>query len=149
MLEQNYVGTEFDIQGFVRSWKEEHRFVGITKGNASWVLMTSLNRSSKEIGCLYEKRFGIEKCFQDQKSSGFDIEKSKIRKYDRFKRLLYLVCLAQIFTVTLGDLLNEKYYPIKKKYLIHTALILAFLNLDKELLSHFLKFLFTLSNFSF
>ena len=68
-------------------------------------------------GEIYQKRFKIEKYFQDQKSSGFDIEKTKIRKYDRFKRLFYLIGLSHIFAVFLGNFLLSKDNTIKKTFL--------------------------------
>ncbi len=43
---------------------------------------------------IYEKRFKIEKLFQDNKSSGFNIEANKIKKYDRFKRMLSYTILT-------------------------------------------------------
>jgi hypothetical protein len=57
---------------------------------STWFLVSSIS-SGKEFSEFYKKCFSIEKCFQDEKSSGFDIEKTKIKKYDRFKRLYFSV----------------------------------------------------------
>lgn len=132
-----YIGKPFDIKAFVTSWQENHRFVGCVSKDKHWTLMTSLESGSETIKWIYKERFGIEKCFQDQKSSGFDIEKTKIRKYDRFKRVLFCVCLAQVLTVFLGEFINTEKHKFKKKYPIHTSLVLAYLNSDNACLKHF------------
>jgi Transposase DDE domain len=62
----------------------------------------------------YSKRFGIEKLFQDLKSSGFDLEQTKIRKYMRFKRLFFLCCLAYSRLLLLGELIETRYPALKK-----------------------------------
>ncbi len=76
--------------------------------------MTSIIHEIKIIQSIYEKRFGIEKCFQDEKSSGFNIEKTKIRKYERFKRMFFCVALSQLMTVVVGEYISSKNHPIKK-----------------------------------
>jgi transposase len=76
------------FQGEVVRWSKDVYFAVKTKNNATWYIAT--NVANPEVAALYEDRFKIEKLFQDLKSSGFDIEKTKIRKYDRVKRLLYL-----------------------------------------------------------
>jgi hypothetical protein len=57
---------------------------------STWFLFSSLS-PKKEFSDFYKKRFSIEKYFQDQKSSGFDIEKTEIKKYDGFKKLYFSV----------------------------------------------------------
>ncbi len=136
---EDYSGRDFDLTAKVRIWKETHRFVGCTKGNDYWILLTSLSAKVDKIHDLYKERFGIEKCFQDQKKSGFNIESTKIRKYDRFKRMYFCVCLAQLFTVIVGEFLKSKNHPIKKKYPAHIAVILASFDWEKRVLSPFLE----------
>ena len=80
----------------------------------------------------YEKRVSIKKCFQDQKSSGFNIEKSKIRKYARFKRLYFAVCLAQLFTVIIGEHVTNNNHPLKESFPILEELISAFSGSDTK-----------------
>lgn len=136
---EDYAGSNFDISAHVRPWKELHRFVGCVKDQESWIIITNLTHPQETIINLYKQRFGIEKCFQDQKSSGFNIEASKIRKYDRLKRLLFGVCVAQVLTVILGEFLVAKNHRIKKKSLLNIDVISAYSSLDNELYSPFLK----------
>lgn len=125
-------------------WKKSARIVVRTKGEAIWYLATNIsNETSKkakekqktqtEIGNIYADRFKIEKCFQDQKSSGFNIEKTKIRKYDRFKRLLFCTSLSQLLLTFLGEFLHNNNHPIKKNFPSHTDLISACFKSQKEL----------------
>ena len=76
---------------------------------------------------FYEKRFKIEKLYQDYKSSGFNIEGNKIRKYDRFKRLLYCIALAHALSCFLGDLVCSVKNDFKKKFALHSNLFTAYL----------------------
>jgi hypothetical protein len=81
-----------------------------TEKKSTWFLFSSISPEKE----FYKKRFSIEKCFQDQKSLGFDIEKTKIKKYDRFKRLYFSVCLSQLFVVMIGEYAANKNHPLKK-----------------------------------
>lgn len=137
---QDYAGSNFDIQAHVRKWKESHRFVGCVKDQESWAIITNLSHNQEAIVNLYKQRFGIEKCFQDQKSSGFNIESSKIKKYDRLKRLLFGVCVAQVLTVILGEFLVAKNHRIKKKSVLNIGATSAYSSLDSEPCNHFLKY---------
>ena len=56
---------------------------------------------------IYEDRFKIEKNYQDCKSSGYDIESNKVRKYDRFKRLLYCVLLSHALVCFIGYVISR------------------------------------------
>lgn len=136
---EEYSRQGFDLSAKVRSWKEYHRFVGCVQGDDYWILLTNLSQKREKIQYLYCTRFGIEKCFQDQKTSGFNIERTKIRKYDRFKRLYFCVCIAQIFTVIVGEFIKSNNHPIKKKYPAHIAVILASFDWEKKLLNSFLN----------
>jgi len=140
-----YAGQDFDLTAKVKTWKEIHRFVGCTQDNDYWILLTSLSEKREKIHDLYRTRFGIEKCFQDQKTSGFNIESTKIRKYDRFKRMYFCVCMAQVFTVIVREFLKSKNHPIKKKYPAHIAVILASFDWEKKLLNPFLNLVSTAS----
>lgn len=121
-----------EFEGHVVSWGGLYRFTIVTKGDKIWYLLS--NHSLKEARAYYEKRFKIEKNYQDCKSSGYDIEKNKIRKYDRFKRMMYLVILAHALTCMIGYIIRATRNNIKKKYIatghLNTRLILAFLDLD-------------------
>ncbi len=50
----------------------------------------------------YEKRFGIEPMFKDQKSNGFDIEGTKVTDPKRLETLLIPMALAHIFCTSEG-----------------------------------------------
>ncbi len=50
----------------------------------------------------YEKRFGIEPMFKDQKSNGFDIEGTKVTDPKRIETLLILMALAHILCTSEG-----------------------------------------------
>lgn len=78
-----------------------------------WYLISNLNL--EKIQNIYKNRFQIEKTFQDQKSSGFDIEKTKITSYSRFKKLLYCSYLAQDLLLFLGEYISENIDTLKKK----------------------------------
>ena len=116
---------------YIKRWQKDCIFETTTSKDSTWCLLkSSTELNGKEI---YEKRFKIEKLFQDSKSSGFDIEKTKIRKYDRFKRMFYCVSLAHMFAVILGNFINNKTNDIKKNSALHSKILSAFLLLDPEL----------------
>jgi hypothetical protein len=78
-----------------------------------WYLISNLN--FENLQNIYKNRFQIEKTFQDQKSSGFNIEKTKIKSYSKFKKLLYCVYLAQDLLLFLGEYISQNVDHIKKK----------------------------------
>lgn len=64
------------------------------------------------ISQLYKKRFKIETFFSDQKSRGFNIQKSKIGKPQRLAKLLIATCIAYIFCILAGiKAYQSKLYP--------------------------------------
>ncbi len=70
---------------------------GINK--EGWYLLTDMSFAGiQEITQINRNRFQIEKTFQDQKSSGFDMEKSKIELYTRFKKLVFYCCFHGLFS---------------------------------------------------
>jgi len=116
---------------YIKSWGRNERIIVHRKGAAIWWVISDLEGySAKQIAEIYAERFKIEKCFQDQKSSGFDIENSKIRKYSRVKRLLFCISLSQMMLVFLGDTIKNKKHNIKKNFPLHTDLISAYSNLE-------------------
>ena len=98
---QTFAGSNSLFKAYVPCWKKHMYFEIKTANKSTWFLMKS--EEKMHASEIYEKRFSIEKCFQDMKSSGFNIEKSKIRKYDRFKRMCFLTSLAQLFAVIVGE----------------------------------------------
>jgi len=67
------------------------------------------NMDAAEEACrYYQKRFGIETFFSDQKSRGFHIHKSHISDPQRLSRLLIAACLAYIWMIYLGALCGKE-----------------------------------------
>lgn len=94
---------------YIKNWAREETVYRCSKENKIWYLMSNIKElSDKEAQSIYEKRFKIEKCFQDLKSSGFDMEKSKIRKYSNYKKLLAVCMVAHSLLVLLGHLIVVK-----------------------------------------
>ena len=86
-----------------------------TKNGETWFLMSNIEGiTHEEAGVLYAERFKIEKCFQDLKSSGFNIEKTKIRKYAKFKKLLAMTMVAHVLIVVLGHIILTQKPQLKK-----------------------------------
>lgn len=130
---ENYRRSKDLKKATIKAWDREERIAIHRKDKALWWIVTDLHDLPlKQVIKHYEDRFKIEKCFQDQKSSGFCIEDTKIRKYDRFKRLLFCISLAQLFIVFLGDIISSKKHYIKKKFPLHIEMILAYSKLGEE-----------------
>lgn len=114
----------------IKSWNRDFIIIRHSKEDKTWYLLSDMNiQKSKEAAKIYADRFKIEKLFQNLKSSGFDIEKSKIKKYDRFKRILFLSCFAHSITVLIGKFINEKLPLIKKNSPVCLNLLIASSNL--------------------
>jgi hypothetical protein len=131
----DFKGKNEKFSAYVFAWEKEVEFEIHTENESTWFLLLSKSDiSGREI---YKKRFSIEKCFQDQKSSGFNIEKCKIRKYDRFKRLYFTMCLAQLFVVMIGEYIENENHPIKKRFPMLVGAISAFSSSDGMLARHY------------
>jgi hypothetical protein len=98
----------------VLTWKKTVKIYKNKQQGQEWYIVSNLEISHQEGVASYAKRFRIEKLFQDLKSSGFNLEESKIRKYDRFKRLLFICCLAYSLMLLLGNFIDKE-LSIKKK----------------------------------
>lgn len=97
--------------------------------NEEWYIITSLEKMEyQEIIDWYEKRFGIEKMFQDEKSSGFHIESSRMIKYSRFKKLFFCLFFSQSLLMFIGNFIEDNGDEIKKKFRLHIGIISAFSN---------------------
>lgn len=82
-----------------------------------WFLVTTITfKKLQNITQVYKNRFQIEKTFQDQKSSGFNMEKTKISIYSRFKKLLFCAYIAQVLLLFLEEYIDENIDTIKKKF---------------------------------
>ena len=118
---------------YVPAWKDNSNIIVRHSCGKLWYLATDIDISERrEIITTYRRRFKIEKCFFDQKSNGFNIEKTKITKYDRVKRLTFSICIAQSLMLFIGDILKHNHHSIKKTFPQSLALILAFSILQKE-----------------
>ena len=71
------------------------------KDEAEPLYLVSNLSSAEEAIQYYKKRFRIETFFSDQKSRGFNIQKSHIEDPQRLSRLLIASCLAYIWIVYL------------------------------------------------
>jgi len=117
------------------SWKKDINLTVCTKDKQIWYLMSSNSNIKQQQ--IYENRFKIEKNYQDCKSSGYDLEDNKIRKYDRFKRLLYCVLLSHALVCFIGYIITVSKNNIKKNSVekgdLGICLISAFLRSDTML----------------
>src|SRR6266478_4848219 len=77
------------------------------KGYAGPLYLVSNMSSAEEAIDYYQKRFRIETFFSDQKSRGFNIQKSHLTDPQRLSRLLIASCLAYIWVVYLGSLCQK------------------------------------------
>ena len=118
---------------YVPAWKDNSNIIVRLSSGKLWYLATDIDVSERrEIITTYRRRFKIEKCFFDQKSNGFNIEKTRITKYDRVKRLIFSICIAQALMLFIGDILKHNHHSIKKTFPQSLALISAFSFLQKE-----------------
>lgn len=74
------------------------------KGEVDPLYLVSNMSVAEEAIKYYQKRFRIETFFSDQKSRGFNIQKSHLEDCQRLSRLLIASCLAYIWLVYLGSL---------------------------------------------
>ena len=66
------------------------------------IYLVSNVESAQEACNWYKKRFRIETFFSDQKSRGFNLNKSRLSDPKRLSRLMIAACLAYIWIVFLG-----------------------------------------------
>ncbi len=78
------------------------------KGEAEPLYLVSNMSSAEDAIDYYKKRFRIETFFSDQKSRGFNIQKSHLEDPQRLSRLLIASCLAYIWIVYLGSLCKKE-----------------------------------------
>lgn len=124
--------------GKIVNWKQDIRIFTSEKERQSWYLITNISEINHFQAIeMYKKRFKIEKTFQDLKSSGFDIENLKIKKYDRFKRMVFCSVVAYSLMILTGDFINKKFVSLKKNSPTFLDLILAYFKLPEELLVRF------------
>ena len=93
--------------------------------------------SAEEALNWYRLRFRIETFFSDQKSRGFQIDKSHLGKPERLSRLLLAACLAYLWIVYLGRVAEQEgWSPILQRT---NRCDLSLFQLGLSLLAHFLN----------
>ena len=107
------------------------------KGEVEPLYLVSNLSLAEEAIKYYKKRFRIETFFSDQKSRGFNIQKSHIEDPQRLSRLLIASCLAYIWIVYLGSLCKSEGW----QGIIHrkNRCDLSLFQLGLRLLEHFLN----------
>lgn len=91
--------------------------LSIARGKVSddpWFILSNIepNKTIKE----YSKRFGtIETLFKNQKSNGFNLEKTKTKNIHALENLYSLVCFACTWLVIIGVDYTKNYNNIKNK----------------------------------
>ena len=107
------------------------------KGEAEPLYLVSNMSVAEEAIRYYQKRFRIETFFSDQKSRGFNIQKSHLEDCQRLSRLLIALCLAYIWIVYLGSLCKSGGW----QDIIHrrNRCDLSLFRLGLQLLEHFLN----------
>jgi hypothetical protein len=104
------------LEHFPQGTTRQYRHVTVTKANEfvvnvtiSWgaqyddpLMVVATSEGAEQAVRTYEKRFGIEPMFKDQKSNAFDIEGTKVTAPKRIETLLILMALAHIFCTSEG-----------------------------------------------
>jgi hypothetical protein len=108
-------GTEFHSQAEVfknAGWKQAWVCARWPADQEQpWLLISSWPARPR-LDRVYRRRMWQEESFRDQKSSGFQLQQSRIRKPDHANRLLLALVLAQLWTTSLG-------YYVQKQGLRH------------------------------
>jgi hypothetical protein len=124
----------------VVKWQKMANICRVSNLRGEWHLVSNIKGIDKDSAeTIYKDRFKIEKCFQDMKSSGFDIERSKIRKYDRYKKLLAICMLSHALLVLLGHLVVTKLPHFLKNSALMASVILAYFQSEENLSIYFPK----------
>ena len=107
------------------------------KGETDPLYLVSNMSVAEEAIKYYKKCFRIETFFSDQKSRGFNIQKSHLEDCQRLSRLLIASCLAYIWIVYLGSLCKSGGW----QDIIHrrNRCDLSLFRLGLQLLEHFLN----------
>ena len=128
---KNINESPLDVEDiYISSWQMNTRLITNKKKGKIWRSFTSLTEETEENKSVIEqyiKRFNIDKMFQDQKSSLFNIEQTQIKKYSKFKKLYYIVNLVQAIMMLMGHFIEEKSPELKKKYPVQSEIIFPLL----------------------
>lgn len=80
------------------------------------------NCQPKFLAQLYQKRWGIEVCFQNLKTKGFNLEDLHLQELSRIRKLIAIVSIANAFCVSLGIYMNQKFNKIKVNSFFRTGM---------------------------
>ena len=107
------------------------------KGESEPLYLVSNLSVAEEAIKYYQKRYRIETFFSDQKSRGFNLQKSHLEDCHRLSRLLIASCLAYIWIVYLGNLCKTEGW----QSIIHrrSRCDLSLFQLGLRLLDHFMN----------
>ena len=97
------------------------------------------NMASVQRACdWYRKRMHIETFFSDQKSRGFQVDKSHLSDPERVKRMMVAACLAYLWIIYLGTLAQEDDWRpvIHRRHRCDLSLFQLGLRLLEYLLNH-------------
>lgn len=101
----------FDHIKFTKKKFPTNLFMWHGKGHKNPIYLVTNLDYEPEIKRFYKKRFKIEPFFRDQKSKGFNIQKSGLRHPERLEKLLMASCLAYILAVMASaKALKSKFY---------------------------------------
>jgi hypothetical protein len=104
------------LQHFPRNSTRYYHQITVTKTNdflvnvtITWdaqyqepLIVVATSEGAEQAVHTYEKRFGIEPMFKDQKSNGFEIEGTKVTNPKRIETLFIIMALAHIFCTSEG-----------------------------------------------
>ena len=101
----------------IQTWQRKVSVVKRVSGNNQWILLTNHEQQNlSRTGRDYEGRFSIETMFKNKTSGGFDLEKLQIKKYNRFKRILFISCIAYTIMIFSGFFIKDKLHDMKKNF---------------------------------
>ena len=115
---REFKGKNEEFEALVKKWKKKLKFVIITEKEQTWFLVHNATKNKQE---RYKNRFHIEQMFKNFKSDCFNIEKTKIKKYHRIKKLLFIFIFAYSIYLFVGQII-EKNSKLKKKFKNHLEL---------------------------
>ena len=110
MLPENHFNKLMDCTITGKKYGPVTAIAWWAKGNEDPIYLVTNFISASKACVYYKKRFIIETFFSDQKTRGFNIDKSHLSSPKRLKRLLFATCLAYVFTICLGMLALQPYY---------------------------------------
>lgn len=119
---REFKGKNEELEVLVKRWKKKLKFSIITEEKNTWYIVHNIEKDRKS---TYENRFHIEQMFKNFKSNCFNIEKTKIKKYHRIKKMLFIYTFAYCIYLFVGSVV-DKNSKLKKKFKNHLELFTLF-----------------------